>query len=160
MLQSEPFHGIVVDRPGLFGEFVTDGFVEKARGVDGRTVRKVAAVCEVESHEGVSRLEYGEKDGHIGLSSRVRLYVGILGAEQFAEPIYSQLFHLVYDLAAAVITCAGIALGVFVGQYRAHSLHHLVAHEVLRNDQQGTLHLALFFLFDQIEKFGVFSHCR
>ena len=85
VLQSEPFHGIVVDRPGLFGEFVTDGFVEKARGVDGRTVRKVAAVCEVESHEGVSRLEYGEKDGHIGLSSRVRLYVGILGAEQFAE---------------------------------------------------------------------------
>ena len=30
VLQSEPFHGIVVDRPGLFGEFVTDGFVEKA----------------------------------------------------------------------------------------------------------------------------------
>ena len=83
-----------------------------------------------------------------------------ISAEQFAEPIYSQLFHLVYDLAAAVITCAGIALGVFVGQYRAHSLHHLVAHEVLRSDQLDTLHLALFFLFDQIEKFGVFSHCR
>ena len=46
-----------------------------------------------------------------------------------------ELLDLVHDLAAAVVPLARIALGVLVGERRAHRLEHRAADEVLARDQ-------------------------
>ena len=45
-------------------------------------VRQVAAVREVHAEDRVARLEQREVDRHVRLRARVRLHVGVLGAEQ------------------------------------------------------------------------------
>ena len=42
----------------------------------------------------------------------VGLHVGVLGTEQLAGAVNSDLFHLVHVLAAAVVAVAGVAFGV------------------------------------------------
>ena len=48
---------------------------------------------------------------------RVRLHVGVPGAEQTGDPVDRQPFDHVDVLAAAVVPPPGIALGVLVGQH-------------------------------------------
>ena len=73
-------------------------------------------MVEREAEHPVARLEDREVDGHVRLRSRVRLHVGVLGAEERRRAVPRQLLDLVDDLAAAVVALAGIALGVlFVG---------------------------------------------
>ena len=151
VLQSEGLHRIVVDGAGFLPHLVADRLVEDAGHVHGRAVREVAAVCEVEAHEGIARFEHGHEHGHVGLCSGMGLHVGVFGAVEFAYAVDGELFHLVHHLAAAVVACAGIALGVFVGEYGAHGLHHFVAHEVLRCNQFDAVELTLFFLFNKVE---------
>ncbi len=121
-------------------------------------MREVAAVRQVEAHEGVAGLQAGEEDGHVGLGARVGLYVGVLGAVELADALDGQALDLVHHLATAVVAGCGIALGVFVGQYGAHGLHHLVAHEVLGGDQLDTVRLTRALVGDQIENAGVSFH--
>ena len=121
-------------------------------------MREVAAVRQIETHEGVARLQDGEEYRHVGLGARVRLYVGVFGPVELADALDSQTLHLVHDLAAAVVAGGRIAFGVFVGQYRAHGLHNLVADEILGCDQFDAVHLSLTFRSDQIENLGVPFH--
>ena len=82
-------------------------------------------------------------DGQVGLAARVRLHVGVLGAEQLLGPVAGQVFDDVDVLAAAVIAPAGIALGVFVRQHAADRLHHGGAGVVLAGDHFQAVGLAL-----------------
>ena len=45
----------------------------------------------------------------------MRLDIGVLGVEEFFSPLDSQVFHLIYIFATAVVTPLGIAFGVFAG---------------------------------------------
>ena len=69
------------------------------------------------------------------LRARVRLDVGVLGAEQRLDAVDRQLLDLVHDLAAAVVALARVALGVLVVERRAHRLEHARPGEVLGGDQ-------------------------
>ena len=151
MFQCELFHRIVVDPTGTLVELITHGMIENAGRIDRRAVRQMAAVRQIEPHERIAGLEHREKYGHIGLSARMRLHVGILGSVELAQAVDSQLLDPIDDLAAAVVTGAGIAFGVFVGQHRPHCLHDLVADIVFRGDQLDAFRLPPLFAFDQIE---------
>jgi len=157
-LFGQTLHGVVVDTPGGLVELIAHGLEILARHIDRRTVREVAAVRQVETHEGVAGLQAGEENGHVGLCARVGLDVGPFGAVDPADALDGQVLHLVHHLAAAVITRCGIALGVLVRKHRAHGLHHLIADEVLRGDQFDTVHLTAALGGDQIENPGVFFH--
>ena len=76
------------------------------------------------------------------------LHVGPVGAEQLAGAVDGHLLDDVHVLAAAVVTLAGIALGVFVGQLGALGLHDPRAGVVLRRDQFDVLFLAVVFRLD------------
>ena len=54
--------------------------------------------------------------GEVGLRARVRLHVGVVGAEELLQPVDGELLDLVDDLAAAVIPPPRISLGVLVGE--------------------------------------------
>ena len=91
---------------------------------------QVSAMCQVQTHEGVTWLQYCQQYSGISLCARVRLHVGILGTKEFAYAVDGQLLYFVYHLATAII-----ALSVFVSEVRAHSFHYLVAHKVLTGNQ-------------------------
>ena len=158
LAQSHLFHHIVVDITGIFFHAVFERVEHQAREVHGASVRQVTAVREVQPQELVARVEHGHEYGHVGLGSRVRLHVGPLGVEQLFEPVDSHLLALVYHLATAVITLAGIPFGVFVGQARAHGLHHLFADKVFRGNQFDTFTLSLILFFDNVENDVVSFH--
>ena len=105
-------------------DVVGDDVVQLAGEVQPHAVGEVAAVGEVEAEDGVAGLEQRGHRRGVGLRARVRLHVGVLGAEQRLDPVDRQLLDDVDVLAAAVVAAARVALGVLVGQHRALRLHH------------------------------------
>ena len=110
---------------------------------------EVTSVVEVESHEGVAGIEYCQEDCSVGLSTRVRLHVGVFSSEEFLDSVDGQLFHLVHHLTTAVVSLSGIAFGIFVGEAGAHGLHYLIADKVLGCNEFDASHLSLFLFFDE-----------
>ena len=72
----------------------------------------------------------------------MRLHVGIVCAEQLFRAVDSQLFGLVYEFAAAVVTLGRITLGILVGQDRALGLQHPRAGVIFRGDEFDMFFLA------------------
>jgi hypothetical protein len=122
---------VVVDALVVLAHAVGDHVVEHTAEVDRRAVRQMAAVREVHAEDRVTRLEQGEVDAHVRLGAGVRLHVGVVGAEQLAGAGPGRLLHDIGELATAVVALAGVALGVLVGEHRAHRLEHGRRNEVL-----------------------------
>src|SRR5690606_29743848 len=87
--------------------------------------------------------------------ARVRLHVGVVGTEQFPDPVDRQLLGHVHVLAAAVVALARIAFGVLVGQLAALGLHHPRAGVVLGRDQLDVVFLAAVLVGDGLGELGV-----
>ena len=115
-------------------------------------------MVQIQPHEAVARLQHGQQHGCVGLCARVGLHVGILGIKQLADALDGQFLHFVHHLAAAIVALARITLGILVGQVGAHSLHHLVAHEVLTGNQLDAFQLTLMLFLDQLENSVVSFH--
>src|SRR3546814_13148831 len=79
----------------------------------------------------------------MGLRAGVRLDIGEARAEQLAGAIDRELLGYVDMFAAAIITLAGIAFGIFVGEDRALGLQHRRGDDVLRRDQFKLVPLAI-----------------
>ena len=109
--------------------------VELAARVDGRAVGQMSAVGEAHAHDSVAGIYECGISGHVSLRARVRLNVGAVRAEELFCALDSEIFNDVNKFAAAVITLAGITLGVFVGQHAAHCRHNGGGDEVLRGDK-------------------------
>ena len=90
--------------------------VQLAREIQRMTVREMPAVRQIHAQHGVARLQQREVHRHVRLGARVRLDVGVLGAEKRLRPIDRERFGDVDELAAAVVALARIPFGVFVGQ--------------------------------------------
>ena len=114
---------------------------------------------EVQTEEFVAGVQYGHKYGHVGLGSRVGLYVGPFGIENLFQPVDGKLFRLVYHLATAIVAFAGIAFGIFVGQTGTHGFHNLVTDKIFRGDKFDAFHLTLTFAGDDVENGVVSLHC-
>ena len=146
---------VVVDHFGLIVEGVGDLMEVLAGDVDRAAVGQVATVGKVHAHEGVAGLEHSLERGQVGGSAGVGLDVGMLSAEQLAGALTGDLFGLVDAVAAAVVALAGIALGVLVGQARAHSHHDSRGDDVFGGDQLDVALLAVILLLNSGADFGV-----
>ena len=103
----------------------------------------MSAVREVHAEDPVARLQQRRIHGHIRLRAGVRLDVCVVRAEQPRHTLDRQTLDLIDVLAAAVVARAGIALGVFVRQVAANSLHDGLTREILGRDQLQMVALAL-----------------
>ena len=148
VLKSQFLHLVVVYTACFLVQVVTDRVVENTGCIDVATMREVAAVVEVQAHEGITWLQYGKQNSSVSLCTRVRLYVGILSTEHLLYTLDGEVLYDVNYLASAIITLAWQPLGILVSKVRTHSVHHLVTHEILRSDKLHTLQLALMFSFD------------
>ena len=126
---------VEVDDLGVGAHVVRDHVVRAPGVVDAEPVREMAAVGELHGHHRVARLEQREQGGEVGGRARVRLHVGVLGAEDLLAAVDGELLDLVDDVAAAVVARARRALGVLVGEHRAGRLEHGAAGEVLAGDE-------------------------
>ena len=71
------------------------------------------------------------------------LHVGVVSSEQYFCTFNCEIFNDVDVLATAVVAFAGVALGVFVGQYTTLRFHHGRVGEVLGCDELDMALLAL-----------------
>ena len=155
VLPREVAHLVHVDALGVLADPVGHDRVELAREVHRAPRRQVAAVGEVRAQHRVARLEQGEVDRHVRLRARVRLHVDVLGPEELLAARDGQLLGDVHDLAAAVVALARVALGVLVGEDRAHRLQHRLGDEVLGRDQLEVARLPLGLAADRLGDLGV-----
>ena len=79
----------------------------------------------------------------------------MIGPEQPLGTVDRERFDVVDDSVAAVVTLAGVALGVLVGEDRTDGAHDGRRCEVLAGDQLQPGDLTFGLGIDEIEQFGV-----
>ncbi len=78
-------------------------------------VAQMAAMRQVHAQNGVTGLEEGKINGHIGLGPGVGLDIGVSRPEEVLDPGQGQVFRGIHIFAATIETPAWIPLGIFVG---------------------------------------------
>jgi hypothetical protein len=147
----------VVDLAGGRVEPVLHRVVELAGEVGLGAVGQMAAVGQAHAQHRIARLTQGHEHRRVGLGARVRLHIGIVGAEQLLARSMAKALGDVHVLAAAVVALGRIALGVLVGQHRALRLHHARARIVLGGDQLDVLLLPTLLVANGLSEFVVVS---
>ncbi len=133
LLTGDLLHPRVVDA-SVVADAVVNGVIEQSREVDGRAVGEMSALGEIEAEHDVAGLEKREVYSGIGLRSRMRLDVGVIGAEKLLQTIDGELLHHVYELTTAVVALSRQSFRVLVRERRAHRLQHRWRDEVLTGD--------------------------
>ena len=126
---------VIVDAARVRVDAVGHGVVDLAGLVGGCAVGQVTAAGEVHAEQGVARLQQRRIHRKVCLRTAVRLDVDEFRAEELLGAGDGETLDLVDDLAAAVIALGGQALGVFVGQHRAHAGDDGARGDILRGDQ-------------------------
>ena len=160
MLVGEPIELVVVDALVIFAHAVGHDRVQLAREVQRVAVRQMAAVRQVHAEDRVAGLQQREIHGHVRLRAGVRLYVGVLGAEERLGARDGCALDHVDVLAAAVVAAAGIAFGVLVREHRAGRVEDGTADEILGRDQLEAGVLAVQLAADRLLDLRVGLHER
>src|SRR5581483_6840118 len=155
MFVGEAIELVVIDPLVLFFHAVRDDRVQLAGKIQWMPMREVAAVRQVHAEDGVAGLEQREVHRHVRLRARMRLHVGMLGAEQCLRPRDGGALDDVDVLAAAVIAATRVAFGVFVREHRTGGFEDRTADEVLRRDQFETVILPVQFVLDGVGDLGI-----
>ncbi|MNJ23922.1 hypothetical protein D3C77_183230 [compost metagenome] len=148
-LDGQALDFVVVDQPRGGVDAVLHRVVQLARGRHLSAVGQVTAMGQAHAQNGIAGLQQGQVHGAVGRRARVRLDVGVVGAEQLLGTINGQLLNFIHMLTTAVVALARIAFSVFVGQAAALGLHDTLAGVVLRGDQLNVIFLALLFGIDR-----------
>ena len=135
VLEREVAHLVVVDAAVVLADGVGHRLEPLAREADLGAVREVPAVRQGHRQHLVAGLAERRVHREVGVGAGVRLEVGVLGAEERLGALDADLLGAVDDLAATVVTAAGVALGVLVRQRRAQGREHGRAGEVLAGDE-------------------------
>ena len=146
-------HLVEIDALVFLAHLIADDVVGLAGEVQLVAVREVAAVREVEAHDGVAGLQHGRVGRLIGLRAGVRLHVDVLRFEEFFRAVAGEVFHFIGEFAAAVIALAGIAFGVFVGEDAAGGFQNGFGGEILAGDQLDLAILAVGFFQNELVRY-------
>ena len=128
----------------------------------------MTAVGKAHAENLVAGREQGKINGKICLRAAVRLNICVLRAEKLLCALDSDIFNDVNAFAAAVITLAGIALGIFVCQRRAHCRKHCGGDKIFAcykfdsSALAGKLHAYCLTYFGVVafQKFNIFVYHR
>jgi hypothetical protein len=134
--------------------FAADRVVHWAEPLTGRRDRRamgqVPAMRQFQGQERVAGVHEREVDGEVRGRARVRLDVGVLGAEQSHSAGLGQFLNGIDELLALVVTLAGVTLGVLVVQHRAARFEHRRRDIVLGRDHPQLVVLALRLVLDEL----------
>ena len=85
----------------------------------------------------------------------MRLHVDILGPEDFLGTLSRQVLDYINEFAATVITLAGIAFSVLIGEDAGRGLENGFGGEILARDELQLRVLALRLVTNGIVDFGI-----
>ena len=146
---------VVVDLAVVRADAVLHGAEQLAGEIHLGAVREVAAVIEAHAEDRVARIDQREIGRGVRLRARVRLHVGVVGAEQLLGAVDGELLGDVDEFATAVIALARITFRVLVREHRTLRFEHARAGVVFRGDQLDVIFLALAFVLEGGLEFGV-----
>ena len=112
---------------------------------------------EVHGEDAITGLQHAKVNGHICLTTAMRLHIYMLGAEELSCAIDCELLGFVHMLASAIPTAAGIPFRVFICKHGALRLHDSRAGKIFRSDQLDAFFLAALFCIDHVGDLGI---CR
>ena len=114
------------------------------------------ALIETHSQNGIARLQKRGKDGDIGRCAGMGLDVGMIyEPNSFLARSIAKLLDDVHIFTAAVVTLAGVAFGVFVGQHRPLRFQDGAGNDVFRRDQFQLVVLPAFFFLNGRVNVGI-----
>src|SRR5690606_11351446 len=116
---------------------------------------EMTAGSEIQSHEGVAGLQQGHEDCLVSLRARMRLDIGKAAVEDLLGALNRQRLGNVDELAAAIVTPAGISCGILVREYRALRFKYRSADDVFRSNQFNLLPLTVQFLGNRAENLRI-----
>lgn len=127
----------------------------------------MAAVTEIHSEDFVARVAPGKINRFVGVGTRVRLDIGVVGVEELDGAGNGEAFDAVDIDLAAIITViredfagdlrfrprseafkTGIAFAVFVGEDRTHGGEDVFGNVIFAGDEFEAFALASLFLID------------
>ncbi len=146
---------VVVDCFRFGIDLVAVEFVQLAGEINRVAVGQVAAVGKVQPHDFVTRIEDGEINGHVGLGAGMRLDIGVLGIEKLFEAVTGQVLGDIDKFTAAVVSFAGISLGILIGHNAAGRLQDGLGDKVFRGNEFQLGVLAVGFLHHRFIYLGV-----
>ncbi len=155
MLLGELAHLVDIDPMVVAAHAVGHWLEPFARHVHRRAMCEMSAGGEIQTKEGVARLQQGHESCGIGGGSGVRLDVGEFTSEKLGNAFNSQAFGDIHILAAAVIALAREAFRVLVGEDRTLRLQHRLADDILRGDQLDLVALAAELEPDSLGHFRI-----
>ena len=109
---------------------------------------QMSAGGEIEAHERVAGLHQGHEDGLVGLLPELGWTLAKRQPNNWQARLIAR-FSGCHELAAAVITPAGIAFGVLIGHHRALRFEHGARHDIFRGDEFDPIALTAEFEFDR-----------
>ena len=119
------------------------------------SVGQVTAVVKAHGKDGISGLAQRGVDSLVGTAAGVGLNVGGFGSEKLLDAFDGNGFDFINVDAAVVVTFAGIAFGVFVGENRALGGADGAAGKVFAGDQFDAVILSGGFPVDHGSQFGI-----
>ena len=155
MLVSELAHNVHVDEESFRVNTVCNRVVDLAGEVQLHTVREVTTVSKLKTKDGVARLCNGVKYCSVCRCTRVRLNVGVSSTEKLLCALDGEAFCHVNKFATTVVTLAGVAFGVLVGENRTLRFEHCTRNEVLGGNHLEEVALATEFVLQYCSNLGV-----
>ena len=116
------------------------------------------SVRQIHAQNRITRFYEGEICGHVGLTSRMRLYIDIVTVKQMSGTIARQIFRHINKFAAAVVTLSRISLGIFMGQDTSLRFAHSCGHKVFRSNKFELPGLTTAFLKNCLCNFRILKN--
>ena len=118
-------------------------------------VCQMSAVIQIHTHNGISRIQDGKLNRHVGLCTGVGLYIGIITAKQLLRTFNGKVLNLVHTFTSAVISFGRIAFRILVGKHASHCRHYSLAHPVLGSDQLDMAVLPFLLIHNRLRDFRI-----
>ena len=135
LLHGDSFELVIIDRLCVLRDAVRNDVKVLAAHVNRAAVCQVTAVRETHTHDRVTRLKECKEDCHIGLCAGMGLNVGITCIKKFFCALNGKAFDDIDELTAAIVTLAGIALGILIRKNAALRFENGFGYNVLRCDE-------------------------
>ncbi len=106
VLLGQPRQLRIIDALVLATYAIRDYVIRLAGKIQRMAMRQVPAVRQVHAQNHVARLDHRRIRRLVGLRSRVRLHIHVLGAEKLLGPVARQRLHRIGEFASSVIALA------------------------------------------------------
>lgn len=113
-------------------------------------------MSQIHAENGVTRLDRGKIDRHVGLGPGMGLDIDVFGSKEGFGPGYGEFFNDVDGLATGIVASSGIAFGILVGHDRSHRFENGGADVVFGGDQDQAFLFTADLACDCLISFGIF----